>query len=90
LCYGFLFLLSKTHFFEPGVLHVTVNTFVPANESARRKKFQAYLMHLNAILGTGLWQAASNARYSQLSVPVPDEGEIFENMFSAQVSVNLR
>ena len=61
-------------------MHVTVNTFVPTNESGRSIKFQAYLMHVNAILGTGLWPAASNAPYSQPSVQVPDEGRIFENM----------
>jgi hypothetical protein len=59
---------------------VTVDTFVPTNESGRLIKFQAYLRHLNAILGTGLWPAASNARYLQPSVQVPDEGGIFENM----------
>jgi hypothetical protein len=65
---------------EEAVLHVTVNTFVPINESGRSITFQAYLMHLNAILGTGLRPAASNVRHSQPSVQVPDEGGIFENM----------
>jgi hypothetical protein len=59
---------------------VTVNTFVPTNESGTRVKFQAYFRHLNAVLGTGLWPAARNAPYSQPRVQVPDEGGIFENM----------
>jgi hypothetical protein len=77
---GFFFELSKAHSFEPSVLHVTVNTFVPTNESGRRIKFQAYVRHVNAILGTGLWQAVRNARYSQLRFQVPDQGGIFENI----------
>ena len=28
--------------------HVTVNRFVPTNDSARHMKFQAYLMHLKS------------------------------------------
>jgi hypothetical protein len=85
------FQLSKTRACEPRVLHTTTSTFVPTNAGGRCKQFQVFLLRLNAILATRLRRAGAfsvlstdastrNARYSQPSVVVADEGRIFDNL----------